>query len=267
MASFVDAYWFHNGCPPPPNPCLHPRAPHYSIDQEMYQQIFDRGGPLACRTHKPFPLCRQWYLQVAPADAAVFAMFRSGHLPEPNLDGLHGPPDSPAPATRHTDSTCPWCRSEVTLSGMTSSARDLPWLHIIHRLLLCPAGQRRPPLFKFCSGMLLLTSDWPNYHCRLGILFADLSIHPSAPASSCTPSAHLLPPFTLTFSACLLISLDLRIHLRDFQTRSELIASCKCLQSLPVSYVVHVLLSLPHPLSNLLHVLVPPLALQTPLLP
>jgi hypothetical protein len=162
MASLVDAYWIHYGCPPPPNPCLHPRAPHYSIDQEMYQHIFDRGGPLACRTHKPFPPCQQWYLQVAPADAAVFAMFRSGHLPEPDLDGLQGPPDSPAPATRHTDSTCPWCRSEVTLPGVTSSARDLPWLHIIHRLLLCPAGQRRPPLFKFCSGMLLLTSDWPQ---------------------------------------------------------------------------------------------------------
>jgi hypothetical protein len=85
------------------NPRLRPRAPHYSTDQEMCQHIFDRGGPLACRTHKPFPLCRPWYLQATPADAAVFAMFRSGHLPEPDLDSLHGPPDSPAPATPHTD--------------------------------------------------------------------------------------------------------------------------------------------------------------------
>jgi hypothetical protein len=92
---------------PPPNTRLRPRAPRYSIAQEMYQRIFDRGGPLACRAHRPFPLGRQWYLQAAPADAAVFAMFRCGHLPEPNLDGLHGPPDSPAPATPHTDSTCP----------------------------------------------------------------------------------------------------------------------------------------------------------------
>jgi hypothetical protein len=44
--------------------------------------------------HKPFPLCRQWYLQAAPADAAVFVMFRSGHYPEPTLDGLQGPPDN-----------------------------------------------------------------------------------------------------------------------------------------------------------------------------
>jgi hypothetical protein len=36
--------------------------------------------------------------------------------------------------------------------------------------------------------MLLLTSDWPRYHFRLGILFVGLNIHPSAPASSCTPS-------------------------------------------------------------------------------
>jgi hypothetical protein len=43
--------------------------------------------------------------------------------------------------------------------------------------------------------MLLLTSDWPHYHCRLGILFAGLNIHPSAPASSCTPSAPLYADF------------------------------------------------------------------------
>jgi hypothetical protein len=74
---------------------------------------------------------------------------------------------------------------------VTSSACDLPWLHIIHLLLLCPAEEGRPPLFKFCSEMLLLTSDWPHYSCRLGILFADLNIHHSAQASSCTPSAPL----------------------------------------------------------------------------
>jgi hypothetical protein len=59
----------------------------------------------------------------------------------------------------------------------------LSWLHIIHRLLLYL------PLFQFCPEMLLLTSDRPHYHCRLGILLAGLNIHPSAPASSCTPSA------------------------------------------------------------------------------
>jgi hypothetical protein len=69
--------------------------------------ISDRGGPLACRMHKTFPLCWQWYLQAFPAGAAVFAMLRSGHLPEPTLDGLQGPLDSPAPAIPYTDFTCP----------------------------------------------------------------------------------------------------------------------------------------------------------------
>jgi hypothetical protein len=36
MASLVDAYLFHSGRPPPPNLCLRPRAPCYSIAQEMY---------------------------------------------------------------------------------------------------------------------------------------------------------------------------------------------------------------------------------------
>jgi hypothetical protein len=43
--------------------------------------------------------------------------------------------------------------------------------------------------------MLRLTSDWPHYHCCLGILFADLNIHPLAPASSCAPSAPLYTDF------------------------------------------------------------------------
>jgi hypothetical protein len=122
-------------------------------------------------------------------------MVQSGHLPEPNLVGLHGPPDSPAPAIPHTDSTWPWCHSDVTLPAGPLSARHLPWLHIIHCLLLCPAGQGRPPLFKSCSEMLLLTSEWPHYHFRLGILSADLNIPPSAPASSYTPSAPLNADF------------------------------------------------------------------------
>jgi hypothetical protein len=81
----------------------------------IYHHIFDCGRPLACRTHKPFPICWQWYLQAASADAAVFAMHRSGHVPDPTLDGLPGPPDSPAPANHHTDFACLWCHSEVTL--------------------------------------------------------------------------------------------------------------------------------------------------------
>jgi hypothetical protein len=124
-------------------------------------------------------------MAVVTADAAVFAMFRSDHLPGPTLDGLQGPPDSPAPATPHADSTCPWCHS----------VRDLPWLHNIHHLLLCPAGLERLPFFQYCSEMLLLTSDWPLYCCRLGILLAGLNIHPSALASSCTLSAPLSTDF------------------------------------------------------------------------
>jgi hypothetical protein len=61
--------------------------------------------------------------------------------------------------------------------------------------------------------MLLLTSDWPHCHCCLGILFADLNTPPTALASSCTP-------FALS-TACLLIPLVLRIHLRAFQARNE----------------------------------------------
>jgi hypothetical protein len=106
--------------------------------------------------------------------------------PRPTLDGLPGPPDSPTPVKPHTDSTCLLCHSEATLPDVSSSAHDLPWLHIIHHLFMCPAGPGRPPLFQFGSKMLLLTSDWPHYHCRLGILFADINIHPSAPACSCT---------------------------------------------------------------------------------
>jgi hypothetical protein len=123
-----------------------------------------------------FPLCRQWYLQAAPADATIFVMFWSGHLPKP---------------------TCTWCHSEVTLLDVSCSAHDFPWLHIIHRLFICPAVPRRPPLFQFCSEMLLVISspDWPHYHCRLSILFADLNIHTSAPASSCTPSTPLYTAF------------------------------------------------------------------------
>jgi hypothetical protein len=142
------------------------------------------------RTHKHLSLCLQGDLQAAPADAAVFAKVRGGHFTVFTLDGLQGPPDSPAPATPKTDSTCPWCHSGVTLPGVPSSVRDLPWLLIIHCLLLCPAGPGRPPLSHFCSEMLVLTSDWPHYQCRLGIL--DLLI------STCTAqlghvSPHLLP--------------------------------------------------------------------------
>jgi hypothetical protein len=80
MVSLVDAYKVHSGCPPPQNLCLRPRAPGHSIAQFMYQRIFDRGGPLALKPHQPVLLCRQWYLQADPADAAVLAMLCCEHL-------------------------------------------------------------------------------------------------------------------------------------------------------------------------------------------
>jgi hypothetical protein len=69
--------------PSAPESPLAPQNPRHSIAQDMYQHIFDRGGPVAHRTNKPLHLCRQWYLQAAPVDAAGFAMFCSDHLPDP----------------------------------------------------------------------------------------------------------------------------------------------------------------------------------------
>jgi hypothetical protein len=77
--------------------------------------IFSYGSPLPRRTHRPFPLCHQGYLQAAPANAAVLAMLRSGHLPESPLDDLPGHPDRLAPAKSCTDSICTWCHSGMTL--------------------------------------------------------------------------------------------------------------------------------------------------------
>jgi hypothetical protein len=150
------------------------------------------------------------------------------------------------------------CQSEVTLSDVPSSASDLPWLHIIHHLLLCPAEPGRPPLFQFSSDMLLLTSIWPHTHRGLGILFADL--HPSAPASSYTPSA----PLYTDFSACFLIHLDLRIHLQGFQSLKEIAVGYACSHGLfPTQSVSLSRDSFPTSCTYLF----PPLALQTPLLP
>jgi hypothetical protein len=69
----------------------------------------------------------------------------------------------------------------------------------------------------------------------------------------------------LTFSACFLILLALRIHLLVFQSRNKRAAGQTCLQPQPVSNVVCVLLSLPRLLPSLLPVT--HLALQTPLPP
>jgi hypothetical protein len=59
------------------------------------------------------------------------------------------------------------------------------------------------------------------------------------------PLAHLPHPSTLTFSACLLIPLGSRIHLRVLQLRNELVPGWICLRPRPVSHVVCVLPSPP----------------------
>jgi hypothetical protein len=77
------------------DPHLRPRALCYSIAQDMCQHIFDRGGTLGLQDAQTLPaLSAVAPADAAPANAAAFAMFRSGHLPEPTLDGLQGPPAS-----------------------------------------------------------------------------------------------------------------------------------------------------------------------------
>jgi hypothetical protein len=99
----------------------------------------------------------------------------------------------------------PGATLNVTPLEEPSSVRDLPWLHIVHRLLLCPAfGTGCHPVFHFYSGNVAADTNWPRCH-RLDVLFVDLQIQPSALASSYAPSTHLYTTFL-----CLLIPLVLR---------------------------------------------------------
>jgi hypothetical protein len=157
----------------------------------MYEHIFDRGGPLALRAHKPFPICRHWYLESPPADAVVLAMLRSGHLPTAFPSDSLNTPGNPA-AHLHGDSTCPWCHSDVHLGENTPLERDLPWLHIVHCLLACTAwGPRQPHVSRFCSELLLTTLDWSCYRRRLDSLLINLGIHPQAQGPCCAPTTLL----------------------------------------------------------------------------
>jgi hypothetical protein len=54
---------------------------------------------------------------------------------------------------------------------------------------------RAPFCFPLLSDMLLLISDWPCYHRRLYLLFADFWTHPSESAPSCVPSTHRYTAF------------------------------------------------------------------------
>jgi hypothetical protein len=129
----------------------------------------------------------------------------------------------------------------VTSPEVPSSDHDLPWLHIIYRLLLCPAcSSGRRPVSYFCSDMLLLTSDWPRYHSRLDVPLADLRIHPLGQA----PSTHLYTDFL-----CLLADpLGFEDPPQGTQAPYGIAAGWTSLQLRPFSYVVCALRScLRHP--------------------
>jgi hypothetical protein len=139
------------------------------------------------------------------------------------------------PTNPSTDST--WCHSIVTSSQVPSSECDVPWLHIVHQLLPCPAcvpGHR--PASHFCVDTLLPTSEWPHYHNHLDVLLANLRIHPSCLASFCAPST--LPHVD---SACLLIFLFGNPPL-GIPAATRNCCWLDIIEAMPVSYVVCALL-------------------------
>jgi hypothetical protein len=110
-----------------------------------------------------------------------------------------GHPNRLASANPSTASTCTWRHFDTTPPDEPYSAHDLPWLHTIHRLLLCLAF--RPGSFsvpQFCSEMLPLA--W----ARLGILAPLLPIYGSSPQFQPSRVRPLLTS-TLVSSACSLI--------------------------------------------------------------
>jgi hypothetical protein len=227
----------YSGCPPHQNPRLRPRGHRHSIAQELHQHVFDRGGPVPRRTNKLFTLCRQFYLQAAPADAAVLATFHSAHLPDPSLHGLPSHPDSQATATPCTDFTCTWCHSEVTPPEVFYSARNLPWPQIIHRLLLCNVWPKSPSLF---PNSVLKCCCWP-----LTGLFMPAALRSFLPIDRSPPLSGILLRALLSalpFSVRLLTPLGFRTRLRVSQSTQGLAAGWISLQQQPVSDAVCALL-------------------------
>jgi hypothetical protein len=123
MASLVDAYEAHSRCPLSKNPCLRPYAPNTALPR-ICINTSSTVGALAGRTNPSRSADSGTCRLEVPADAAVLAMFRSGHLP--------GPPWLVCQVvlitwlTPNTVDTCTRSHSVATPSEVPYSARDLP---------------------------------------------------------------------------------------------------------------------------------------------
>jgi hypothetical protein len=120
--------------------------------------------------NKPCLLCRQLYLHAFLTDAVLLVIFRSGRLPDPPLTALPGHPDHLAPANLCADSICTWCHS-------LRSDLFCPWSPGCTLSIVCsstlPAAQGAIPFPNSVYKLLLLTSGWPCFHCRLDVPITD----------------------------------------------------------------------------------------------
>jgi hypothetical protein len=150
-----------------------------------------------------------------------------------------GHPIRLASANPSTASTCTWRHFDTTPPEEPYSAHDIPWLHTIHRLLLCLAFRPgRFPVPQFCSEMLPLA--WT----RLSIIAALLPIYGTSPQfqpSPCAPFTHLYTGFL-----CLLTyPMALRTQLWVSLSPHGLAAGKMLPPSRPVSYAAPLFLSGP----------------------
>jgi hypothetical protein len=161
------------------------------------------------------------------------------------------------------DSTCTWCHSDVTPPCVPSTVRDLPWLHLIHRLLLCLAALWVWPmpswvwLVSICFFLFFLCHacgaiSFPNsvlkcYSSLLAGLAITTAMTSFLPIFGSTPQLHHPPvrpslTSTLSFSACFLISLVWRTRPWVFQWTHGFAVVGMALQLQPVSHPVCALL-------------------------